>query len=77
MQNQRQGVWSTKVISQQQTQLLSEAKLCPEEKQRDFFLTMYNSKETIYMEQIGKLPHRSIRGNKYQIILHKIYGDST
>ena len=29
------------------------------------------------MDQTGKFLHQSIRGNKYQIILHKINGKST
>ena len=76
MQNQRQGVRSTKVISQQKTQLISEAKFRPEEKRNDVFLTVYKPKEKIYTEQIGKFPYRSIRGNKYQMIIYKIYGNS-
>ena len=40
MQNKRQGVRSTKVLSQKKTQQISEAKLHPEEKRRDFFLTL-------------------------------------
>ena len=38
---------------------------------------MYEPKETMYTEQTVKFPHRSIRGNIYQIILHEIDGNST
>ena len=77
IQNQRQGVQSTKVLSPQKTQLTSEAKFHPEDKRRDVFLTVYDSKETIYKDQTENLLHRSSQGNKYKMILHKIYGKST
>ena len=31
----------------------------------------------MYKDQTGKFPHRSIRGNRYQMILHEIDGKST
>ena len=31
----------------------------------------------MYTDQMGKLPHRSSRGNRYQRILHEIDGKST
>ena len=31
----------------------------------------------MYSDQTGKFPHVSIRGNKYQIVLHDIYRNST
>ena len=77
MKNQRQGVRSTKVIYPQKTQLNCEAKLHPQEKQRNVFLTVYDPKETIYTDQTGIFLHRYILGNKYQMILHKIDGNST
>ena len=36
---------------------------------------MYETKGTIYTDQIGELPHRSIRENKYQMILHEVDGN--
>ena len=77
MQNQRQGLQSTKVLSQKQKQLISVAKLLPDNKRRDISLTVYKPKETIYTDQTGKFPHRSIWGNKYQMILYEIDGNST
>ena len=77
MQNQRQVVRATKVSSQLPTQHSGEAKLRPEEKQRNVFLTVYEPKETLYMEQTEVLPQRSSRGNRYQMILHKMGGNST
>ena len=44
MWNQSQWVRSTKVLHHQQTQIISEAKLHPEEKRRDVFLNVYNPK---------------------------------
>ena len=76
MKNKSQEVQSAKVLSPQQTQLISEAKLHPEDNRRDVFLTVYKPKEKIYTEQIGKFPYQSIRGNKYQMIIYKIYGNS-
>ena len=74
MQNQQQGMQSTKLRSQQQTQLISEAKLLPESKRRDVCLTIYEPKETFYAYQTGKFLHRLSQGNKYQIILQKMMG---
>ena len=76
MKNKSQEVQSAKVLSPQKTQLISEAKLHPEDNWHDVFLKVYKPKETIYTYQIGKFPHRYIRGNKYQMILHKIDGKS-
>ena len=78
MRNQRQGVQSTKVRSSQlPTQQRSEATLRLEENQRDVFLEVLKPKENFYMEQTGNFPHQSIMGNRYQMILHKIYGNFT
>ena len=38
---------------------------------------MYEPKGTMYKDQMGKSSHRLIRGNRYQMILHEIYGNST
>ena len=78
MRNQQQGVRSTKVRSSQLlTQQFGEATLCPEEKQRNVFLAVYETKGNFHMDQTGKLPHILSRGNQYQMILHKIDGKST
>ena len=37
---------------------------------------MYEPKGAIHTEQTGKFPHRSIRGKRYQMILHEIDGNS-
>ena len=72
MQNQRQGVRSTKVCSSQLTrQQRSEATLRPEGNQSDFLLAVYKPNENIYTYQTGNLPHRLSRGDQYQMILQK------
>ena len=38
---------------------------------------MYEPKGIIYMDQMGKSPHRASQGKKYQMILHEIDGHST
>ena len=38
---------------------------------------MYETRETMYTDQTGKCPHISSRGNKYQIIIHDIYSNTT
>ena len=78
MQNKQHGVRYTKEHSSQlPMQPRSEATLRPEENQRDVFLEVYEPKETLYTNQTGKFPHISIRGNRYQMILQKIDGNST
>ena len=71
MCNQRQGVRSTKVLNHQVTERT------PEEKKRDVLITVYKPKGMMHTKQTGKSPHRSIRGNKYQTILHEIDGNYT
>ena len=57
--------------------MISEEKLNPEEKRRDIFSTVYESKDKIYTKQTGKFLHRSSQENKYQMILNKIDGNFT
>ena len=49
----------------------------PEIKQHDIFVTSYDPKASIYTDQTGQFPQRSIRGNKYQMFLHNIDRNST
>ena len=49
----------------------------PDEKKQDVFINVYDPKRTKYTYQTDKFRHQSRRGNKYQMILHKIYGNST
>ena len=48
----------------------------PIEKQKDIFIAIYNTRETIYTDQTGRFPHASSRGYHYQMIVHKIDGNS-
>ena len=59
------------------TQHYSEATLHPERNQSYASLAVYKPNQTFYTDQIGKSPHRLIRGNRYQMILHKIDGNYT
>ena len=70
MRNQLQGVRSTKAP-------LPGTKLSPAEKKLNVFINVYEPKGTMYMDQMGKFPHCSSGGKKYQIILHEIDGNST
>ena len=36
----------------------------PADKKRDVFINVYEPKGTMYTDQTGKFPHRSIRGNR-------------
>ena len=49
----------------------------PDLKQHYIFVTSYEPKATIYTDQTGQFPQRSIRGNKYQMLLHYIDSNST
>ena len=46
-------------------------------KKKDIFISIYNPRDTIYTDQTGKFPHASSRGYNYQMIIHKIDGNST
>ena len=72
MQNQRQGVRSTKAKYPHPG-----TESPPAEKKCYVFINMYEPKGTMYTDQMGNLPHRSIRVNKYQMILHEIDSEST
>ena len=72
MQNQRQGVRSTKAKAPHPG-----TESPPAEKKRDVFINLYEPKYTMYTYQTGKFPHRSIRRNRYQMIPHEIDVNST
>ena len=71
MRNQCQGVRSTKYLPHPVTERPIE------EKNKYVLITMYELKGKIYTDQTGKLPHHFSRGNKYQMIVHKIDDNST
>ena len=70
MHNKCQRVLSTKALPHPVTERL------PEEKKRYVFITVYDPKGKMYTDQTWKFPHWSSCGNKYQTILHEIYGNS-
>ena len=72
MRNQRQGVRSTKAKA---PHLGTESP--PEEKKRDVIMNVYETKGNMYTYQTGNSSHRSIRLNRYQMILHENDGNST
>ena len=49
----------------------------PFDKKKDIFIAVYKPRDTIYTYQTGKLLHTSSRGHNYQMVIHKIDGDST
>ena len=90
MCTQHQSVWFTKATAQQAAPLSAsqtgdsppnktanseEPEAVPIPKRRDIFIALYKTCDTIYTDQTGKFPHASIRGNKYQMLIHKIYGN--
>ena len=48
----------------------------PNREKYDVFINVYKPNETMYTYQTGKFPHRLSRGNRYQMILHEIGGNS-
>ena len=46
-------------------------------KKKDIFISLYNPRDTIYTDQTGQFLHASICGYNYQMIIHKIDGNST
>ena len=54
----------------------SRYQVAPIREKCDVFINVYEPKGAIHTEQTGKSPHRSIRGKRYQMILHEIDGNS-
>ena len=48
----------------------------PFDKKKYIFIAVYKQRDTIYRDQTGKLPHTSSRGHNYQMVIHKIDGNS-
>ena len=72
IRNQRHGVRSTKAKAPH-----PDTESPTAEGRRDVFINVYEPKGTMYTDQTGKFPHRSSRGNRYQMIMHEIDGNST
>ena len=92
MRTQRQGVRSTKATAQQAAPLSAsqtgdsppnktanseepEAVLIP--KRKDIFIALYKTRYNIYTDQTGNLLHTPSQVNNYQMVIHKIDGNST
>ena len=78
MQEQRQGVRSTKPATEEEEE--EEEKKIDEKlelRQHDIVITIHNISRTLYIDQTGKLLQTSSRGNRYQMILHEINPNST
>ena len=44
---------------------------------KEIFITIHKPCNTMYIYQTGKFPHASSHGYNYQMIFHKIDGNST
>ena len=74
MRNQQQGVRSTKIRLAEQT---NDYKTQVEENKRDIFIAVHDPKSTLYTDETEKIPFRSIRGQKYQVVAHHINSNWT
>ena len=82
MKNQRQNVRFTKnrvlapaAPQQYQGTLPFVPPTAP--KNNNMYLRVYETRDTVYTDQTGKSPHTSIRGKKYQKILHNFDSNKT
>ena len=76
MWGQRQGFRSTKpATEEEEEEKYEDEKLEP--CQHNIVITIHNMSRTLYTDQTRKLPRTSSHGNKYQMILPKIYSNST
>ena len=92
MRMQCQGVRSTKSAAHQAVPLSAdqtgdsqpnktshseELESAPIPKRKDIIIALYKTRDTIYTDQNGKFPHTLIQVNNYQMVIHKIDGNST
>ena len=49
----------------------------PFDKRKYIFIAVYKPRDTIYTDQTGKFLHTSIQYHNYQMVIHKIDGNST
>ena len=76
MQCHQQWVRSTKLATEEEEDEQDEDKKL-ETRQHNIIITIHDMSRTLYTNQTRKFPHTSSRGNKYQMILHKINSNST
>ena len=62
----RKNVQSTRPLEMYNTTTLQG------KKKRDVYISVYNTRETIFTDQTGKFPTRSQRGNKYIMVMVEI-----
>ena len=65
MRCQCQGVHSTKGKVKVEEEEGNEKQAQPIGKKNDIFISVYDTNDTIYTDQMGKSPHVSSRGNRY------------
>eukprot|EP00804_Cyclotella_cryptica_P026876 CCRYP_017593-RA/>CCRYP_017593-RA protein AED:0.20 eAED:0.21 QI:0/0/0/1/1/1/3/0/940 len=74
MRSQRQGVRSTKTTLRAPSNTPSLT--APSLPNHDIYIKTYDTRDTVYTDQMGKFPHASSRGNRYQMILYHIDSNS-
>jgi hypothetical protein len=77
MQDQCQGVRSTKRMESTLAKDDKELDAPPHDSKQDVLITVYNLRNTIYTDQTGKFPHISSLGNQYIMILHNVDSNSS
>jgi hypothetical protein len=77
IQGQCQGVRSTKRTESTLAKDNKDLNAPPHDSKRDFLITVYNLRNTIYTDQTGKFPHISSLGNQYIMILHNVDSNSS
>ena len=83
MRTQRQVERSTKNLHPAEAQTSDEENPAEESteppilRKKEIFIAVYSPRDTMHTNQTGKLPHSSIRGSNYQMIIHEIDGAST
>ena len=70
MNQTRQNVRSTKLKPQPFE--ICDTRALKGKKERDIFTKVYNVRETIYSDQTGQFPKRSLSGNKYMMVMVEI-----
>jgi hypothetical protein len=74
MKKQRQNVRSTKV-KERLIQKEDDTPQSPKKKEHDIYIRIFNSEETMHINQTGRFPANSSSGNKYIMVLVEINGN--
>eukprot|EP00804_Cyclotella_cryptica_P020244 CCRYP_010929-RA/>CCRYP_010929-RA protein AED:0.37 eAED:0.37 QI:0/-1/0/1/-1/1/1/0/232 len=75
MKHQRKSMWSTKNLfckqmCQRKTRRVGRAHQTAQLKHKYLYITIWEGKEVIYIDQTGKFPHTSSRGDEYVMVLY-------